>query len=112
MIQLAEDVFLGHDVFLLVLLQDVLLFQDLHCVDLLVLLAAHQQHLGVRAFPDHREPSVVIERVGFHYILYYIFFGSGFWYISLWQVFVDQYYEIVEYLMGGNVGERAGGRVS
>lgn len=67
MIEFTEDILLGHDVLLLVLFEDVLLLEDFHCVDLLVLLAADQQHLRVGAFADHRQPRVVVEVSPFHF---------------------------------------------
>jgi len=54
MLQFTKDSFLRHDIFLLVLLDDVFLLQHLHGVDLLVAEAPHQQHFGVGALSDHR----------------------------------------------------------
>jgi hypothetical protein len=65
----GEYLLLIHDVLFLVLLEDVLLLEHLHRVDLLVLLAAHQQHLRVRAPPDHRQQAVVLHRPPLHHIM-------------------------------------------
>lgn len=53
MLQFTENVLFGHDILLLVLLDDVLLLEHLHRVHLLVQLVPHQQHLRVRALTDH-----------------------------------------------------------
>lgn len=66
MLQFAENVLFGHDIFLLVLFDDVLLLEHLHRVHLLVQLVPHQQHLRVRTLTDHRDRSVVVHCMAFH----------------------------------------------
>lgn len=52
-VEFGEDAFFGHDVLLLVLFEDVLFLEDFHGVDLVVVLAPHQEHFGVGASADH-----------------------------------------------------------
>jgi|JI10StandDraft_1071094.scaffolds.fasta_scaffold210531_3 hypothetical protein len=53
MIEIAENGFFGHDIFLLSLLHDVLLLEDFHRVDLLILFGSHQKNFRVGALANH-----------------------------------------------------------
>ena len=48
-VEFGEDAFLGHNIFFLVLFEDVLLLEYFHGVDLVVSFPPHQKHLGVGA---------------------------------------------------------------
>jgi hypothetical protein len=61
MLQLAENVFLGHDIFLLMLFDDIFFLKDLHGVDLLVDEVANQQDLGVCALSYNRDGFIVLD---------------------------------------------------
>jgi hypothetical protein len=51
-LEFDENGLFGHDVFFLVLLQDVLLLEDFHRVDLLVFQLADEKYFGIGAFAD------------------------------------------------------------
>jgi hypothetical protein len=61
-LDLGQDFLFGHDVFLLILFEDVFFLQHLEGVQLVVLEVPNQQHLGIGAFADHRECRKVFDR--------------------------------------------------
>lgn len=56
-----QDFLLGHDVFFLVLLEDVLLLEHFEGVELVVFELADEEHLGVGALADDGEDGEVLE---------------------------------------------------
>ena len=54
-LQFNEDALLGHNVFFLVLFDDVLLLKDFHGINLLVLCVPYKEYLSIGAFADDGE---------------------------------------------------------
>jgi hypothetical protein len=68
MLQLAQNILLSHDVFLLIFLDDVLLLQHFHCVDLAIYFASNKKDFSVGALSDHGYSCIIIYRMTFHLI--------------------------------------------
>ena len=54
MAKLAKDVFLGHDVLLLIFLKYVFLFEDLESIEMVILEMSYQQHLCIGTLANDR----------------------------------------------------------
>ena len=60
MLQFNEYTLFSHDIFLLMLLNDIFLLEDLHGIHLLVLHTPHKQYLSVCPFSDNRDRFVAV----------------------------------------------------
>ena len=65
-LQFNEDALLGHNVFFLVLLDDVLLLKDLHGINLMVLCVPNEEYLSIGAFADDGEGFIVLDASFLH----------------------------------------------